>query len=88
MVCSVKNKNEHLDGLISEDWKEAKLMQQETDIIEEWLKLKLAEIFKFHEEQKLIMKTYEWEIERTTAYLARFGISPCTSPWKCHEEEK
>jgi len=39
--------------------KEAKFMQQETDVIEERLGRKLEEIKKEHEEKLLIMKTYE-----------------------------
>jgi len=48
MIDSVKNKNKQIDHLIDEDKKESKLMQQETDIVEEWLKKRLAEIHKFH----------------------------------------
>jgi len=35
MIDSVKNKNKQIDHLIDEDRKESKLMQQETDIVEE-----------------------------------------------------
>lgn len=50
MIKSVHNKNSQINHLISEDWKEAKLMQLETDVIEERLKKKLEEIHKFHKE--------------------------------------